>query len=274
MGSRSLLKWAAYGSLVLTAVVMWYPARSLHGINLASHALQTSMFALNAFLFAIVESGRPLRRSPFDVAGGLNEIAAVRWRRHVVRVAILCVFFAALLEIGQLVAPTRHAGVTGLAENIGSILLTTGLVYASARILLSNHRIRRLALGQLSRAADSFRSETHYAGLLRDTIQEAYAISFAELPADERLAKISVLLSAALGVEPPIHDEGLLTSAFGARRAPDASAHPAVNADDVQVSNAGAREPDGPAAHEARALAPHGADGLAVGVRGDRPLSR
>ena len=215
------LKWAAYGSILLTAVVMLFPAHSLNGIDLSSHYLQTSMFAISALLFALLENTRPEMYPPSVAADDFLKIVQVRWGRHVLRVMILFLFYAGFLEIGQLFAPTRVAGFGGFAENAASVMFTSGIMYAGVRILLSNHRVRRLTLNRLQSAADSFRSETYYAGQLRDQIQEAYAISFADLPGEERVTKMAERLSETLGIATPRHHEEFLYTAFGIRRQPE-----------------------------------------------------
>jgi hypothetical protein len=232
MNLRLALRWGAYGSLFLTALVMWYPAHSLAGVNISGHGLQTFAFAVNAFLFAILDDRHPERYPPFVAVDDFVTIASVRWGRHVLRVSILCVLYAAVLEIGQFLAPSRVAGITGFMDNAGTVLITTGLVYVGARVFLSNHRLRRLALRRLVGAATSFRSEMEYAGMLRDGIQEAYAISHTDRPAEAKVAEIAARLNKVLGADLPVHHENLLNSAFGKRSTPVMTPLAAVNLDE------------------------------------------
>jgi hypothetical protein len=238
MKLRLALRLAAYASLLLTAMVMLYPAKVVLGVDLSDQALQTALFSITAFLFAIIENPHPVPYSPFVAADNLSEVASVRWGRHIARVAILCVLYAGLLELGQWIDPPRHAGVMRFAENAGSIIVTMVLTYGATRVFASNYRIRRAARTTLSRAAEALRSEANYSGLLRDSIQEAYAISFSDLPAEERVAGMSSLLSEALGAAPPIHDEGVLNAAFGARRRPERNSMPHVKTAEIARSKA------------------------------------
>jgi hypothetical protein len=210
------LRGLAYSSLAATAFIMWYPGHAVDGITTGRTA-QTVAFAINALLFAILENARPENYPPDVAANDFVRIVRIRWARHILRLSALFVLYAAFLELGQAITPHRTPRLTGFMENAGTVLLTGAIVYAIARIMLSNHRIRRLTIARLTRAAVSFRAEAHYAGALRDKIQEAYAVSLSPLSVEMRAAKVAELLSEALGVEMPTHHEEVLTSAFGAR---------------------------------------------------------
>lgn len=224
----SALRWCAYGSMVLTAFVMLYPHREFLGVDFSSHIVQSSAFALNALLFAVIENARPEVYLPYAALSDLRRMARVRWARHTMLVMVLFVMYAGLLELGQFIAPSRIPGITGFADNAASVLLTTAIVYIVVRIILSNQRIRRVTVTRLRSAAVSLRSEASYAGMLRDAIQKAYADSFAALPAEMRVARMAKLLSDALGLEMPKHSEDLLNTAYGVRRNPDVATNTRV----------------------------------------------
>jgi hypothetical protein len=217
-----LIRLAAWMWAVVILLVMWFPARQAAGITLTSAAVQSSVFAIGACLFSLAG-----RHQPPVLGSEQASYILYRFTGHVVRASLMLVAYAAILEIGQRLVPNRHPGVEKFAENTLSILLASAVVYALARLFIANRYMRRITERHLRRVAAALRSESNYSGELRDAVQAAYAISSDTSLSDaQKVERMRALLDEALSLDFPDHDEDVLNSAYGRRRAAPAPYRP------------------------------------------------
>jgi hypothetical protein len=216
--------WAA-----VIMLIMWLPQSDFGGLDLTSPMVQGAAFAAGAVLFALADRRRPhFFRRPRDSQSPIAYLVR-RFKGHLMRIALMLVGYAALLEIGQYFAIGRSFRFAQLAENAVSILLASVAIYVAARLLLANHYLNRITRRHLTRTATSLRSEATYSAYLRDTVQAGYALCAApSLPPAEKIERIRRLLDEALGTDLPNHNEDVLDTAFGARKAVPAPYRPAV----------------------------------------------
>jgi hypothetical protein len=208
---------------------MWLPRPQLAALDLTSPLVQGVAFAMGAALFALADPARP--RFPHGRAGSQAAIAylAVRFRRHLFRVAAMLVGFAAILEIGQYFEADRRFSVFELGENALWILGASAAVYGLARVYLGNRCSSRITQRHLGRMADAFRAEAMYSAHLRDAIQAGRAICVTpSIDAADKIERVGRLLDQALGVEMPNPREELLDAVFGPRNAAPAAFRPTV----------------------------------------------
>lgn len=214
---------------VAILLIMWLPDPQFAGLDLASPIVQGAAFAVGAVLFALADPDRPrlLRRHP----NSQRAIAylALRFKGHLVRVALMLAGYAAILEVGQIFELQRRFSVFDLTDNILWIFVASAAVYGLARLLLANRYLSRITRRHLARMAESFRAEAMYSAYLRDVIQAGRAICIApSIDAADKIERVGRLLDDALGVEIPNPEEELLDTVFGARRSEPAGFRPSA----------------------------------------------
>lgn len=208
----------AWGFVLL--LLMWFPERYIGDLDLGNVPLQMAAFGIGALLLALSGYRRPSIESVIGPAPNKVLETGLRFRSHTIRVMAMLTLYAAILETGKLVAPTRHASIAHFGENTIAIGLTSIAVYCVVAAFLRDYRAAWTYDARLRRAAIAFRVESRYASMLRDGLQAAYAICAArDFPAEQKIAQIANLLDGVLGAEPPEHGEELLDIAFGTKSA-------------------------------------------------------
>lgn len=94
---------AAWAAIMMLIVLL--PAPDFGGLNISSPTVQGLSFAVGAGLLALAD-----RRRPHWLAGQssrlpLVEYFIVRFKRHLIRIAVILIGYAALLAIAQYVRP-------------------------------------------------------------------------------------------------------------------------------------------------------------------------
>lgn len=215
-----VLRIACWVWAVVIMLIMWLPEPGFAGFDLTSATVQGAAFAVGAVLLASADRRRPhFFRRRGDSESPIAYLV-IRFKGHLVRIALMLVGYAAILEVGQFFAAGRSFRVAQLAENTAWILLASAAVYALSRGLLANRYLGRITQRHLGRMAASCRSEAMYSADLRDLIQAGYAICTAPSIADaEKVERIREVLDQALAADLPDHGEDVLDTALGARKA-------------------------------------------------------
>lgn len=227
-----MLRAACWLWTIVIMVIMWLPDPDFGGVDLSSPIAQGGSFAVGAALFALADQSRPhfFRRRDSD---GLLNYLVVRFRRHLVRIAAMLIGFAVILEVGQFFEVGRVFRFSQLARNVGWILVASAVIYALTRLLVVNGYLGRITQRHLRRVSAALRNEAMYSARLRDISQAAYAVCTAtSTSAEEKLQRVYQLLDEALGEAMPNHDEELLDTVFGPRKASPAPYRPSVGAAD------------------------------------------
>src|SRR5262245_49333774 len=119
MRPLSTFQSMAWLSLMITALVMWYPQRHLFGVDLSNLRLQGLSFAISGIFWILARGGR-LRSDPyFEFRSNIWEVDASTIRRNVLMTAFQLIAAAGIFEIGQTVLPHR---VGRLGEFFGNAL--------------------------------------------------------------------------------------------------------------------------------------------------------
>ena len=218
--------WIWAGVLIL---IMWLPEPQFARFELTSPSLEGLAFAVGAVLFALADRSRPRVFRPRPDAQKAIAYLVLGFKRHLVRVTLMLIGYAAVLEVGQIFVPGREFYAFELGENTLSILLASVLVYAVARLFLANRHLFRITERHLGNMAESYRAEARYSRYLRDVIQASRSICLSpSLSAAAKIDRIGRLLDDALGIEIPNPEEDLLDTAFGERKVEPAAFRPSA----------------------------------------------
>ncbi len=223
------LRIACWAWAVVIVLIMWLPNPRLAALDLASPIVQGAAFAIGTVLFALADPRRPHFLRQGSNSQEVIAYLVVRFKGHLLRVVLMLIGYAAILEVGQYFDPRRGFSVFEFAENILWILFASIAVYVLARLLLANRYLSRITQRHLARMAASFRAEAMYSAYLRDVIQAGRAICIApSIDAADKIERVGRLLDDALGVEMPNPGDELLDTVFGARKAEPAAFQPST----------------------------------------------
>jgi hypothetical protein len=216
--------WAA----VIVALILL--PRDFGDLDLSSASVQGFSFAVGTVLFALSDRRRPNFFTPRRGGQNLFQYIVVYFKRHLIRIAAMLIFYSLLLGVARYLEVGRSFSFAQLAQNTGWILLTCTVLYILTRIFLVGPHLDQMTQRHLGRVSAAFRCEAAYSAFLRDISQAAYAVCInPSLSAEDRVDRARQLLDRALGAEMPNHDEGLLATAFGARTARSAFYRPSVD---------------------------------------------
>jgi hypothetical protein len=229
-GKMLALRLAGWVWAAVIMAIMWLPEADFGGLDLSSPTVQGASFAVGAVLLALADRRRPYffrrQRNSQSPLGYL----VVRFRRHLIRITVMLICYAAALEIGQYFTVDRSFRLAQLALNIGWILLACTTLYVLARIFLVGSYLGRITQQHLGRMSAAFRGEVMYSARLRDISQAAYSVCLTpSLSAEDKVDRVRRLLDKALGAEMPNHNEELLDTVFGARNAQPVHRRPSVD---------------------------------------------
>ena len=214
--------------------IMWSPVTRIGDLDLTSPVLQGSAFAVGAMLFALADRRRP---NFFVVGHDLSSYLKylLRFRGHVLRIAVMLLAFDAVLEIGKYVSPWRHGHVSRFAENGVWILVASALAYIFARLVFA-----RIIEHHLRSITTSLRDETTYSGVLRDALQVGYGTcTTPSLSPSEKVEQIREMLSGALAAPIPAHSEVLLDATYAPQQERAAASKPASGGAQLAGSTSG-----------------------------------
>ncbi len=218
--------WIWAGILLL---MMWLPEPQFARFELTSPSVQGLAFAVGAVLFAMTDRARPRVFRPHPDAQKAIAYLILRFKGHLVRVTLMLICYAVVLEIGQIFIPGRAFHVFQFSENTLSILVASVLVYAAARLLLANRHLFSISERHLRNMAELYRAEVRYSRYLRDVIQASRSICLSpSLSATAKVDRVGRLLDDALGIEVPNPGEDLLDTAFGERKVEPAAFRPSA----------------------------------------------
>lgn len=211
-------RWASWIWAVVIVAVMLLPQADLGSLDLSFPSVQGASFAVGAVLFALGDRKPPYFFQTGPSAQNLLGYYLVDFKRHLVRLAAMLLFYWGLLEMRWYFEVGGAFRFAPLPHHSGWILLACAMLYILARILLVGSYLAPVMQGRLGRLSAAFRLEAAYSALLRDVSQAAYAECVAQsLPAEDRLERARQLLDRALAATAPNHSKELLDTVFESR---------------------------------------------------------
>jgi hypothetical protein len=220
--------WWIWAAVIMAITLL--PEPDFGGFEFSSSMVQGIGFAVGAVLLALSDRNRPYFFRRRSESQNLPRYLVVRFKRHLVRIAVMLISYAVLLEIGQYFEVGRSFGFAQLAQNTGWVLLACVTLYVLARIFLVGPYLNRITQKHLGRVSAAFRCEAAYSAHLRDLIQAAYAMCVASsLSGEDRIHRVRQLLEKALAAEMPKHSEEILDAVFGVRTVGPALSRPSID---------------------------------------------